>query len=212
VKPKKEATMEEERFFYHSFPRLRPDDQVDKIIAKGLSILRNVKEIGLVIAPEIVEWKQPLIDGTHRVTRLRQKRISFTELARSQVAEHGKKFGPFSLEFKVDVLRRLGALPVIYMPQSLKASGDLSTLGAMIVTQLGDVKYTINQLLQLSQVTDPKYLMANLPPGIIATHVDPNYTINLQNTEQLLTWGNCILSGIVSGCPALVRQTASKNP
>jgi hypothetical protein len=70
------------------------------IIAKGLNILRNVKDLGLVIAPEIVEWKQPLIDGTHRTTRLRQKRISFTELARSQVAEHGKNLAHSHLNSK----------------------------------------------------------------------------------------------------------------
>jgi hypothetical protein len=174
----------EERFFYHSFPRLRPGDQTDMIIAKGLSILRNVKEIGLVIAPEVVEWKQPLVDGTHRVTRLRQKRISFTELARSQVAEHGKKFGPFSLEFKIDILRRMGALPVIYMPQSLRMTGDLSTLGAMIVTQLGDIKYTITQLLHLLQITDPQWVLANasIPPSATVTHVSPDYSVNLTNT------------------------------
>ena len=174
----------EEHFFYHSFPRLRPGDQTEMIITKGLNILRNVKELGLIIAPEIVEWRQPLIDGTHRVTHLRQKRISFTELARSQVVEHGKKFGPFSLEFKIDVLRRMGALPVIYMPQSLRMSGDLSTLGAMIVTQLGDVKYTINQLQILSQITDPQWILANgvMPPGVTATSVSPDFTINLRNT------------------------------
>ena len=148
-----------------------------------MGILRNVKELGLVIAPEIVEWKQPLVDGSHRITRLRQKRISFTELARSQIAEHGIKFGPFSLEFKIDVLRRMGALPVIYMPQSLKASGDLSTLGAMVVTQLGDVKYTITQLQHLSQITDPAWALAQVvAQGLVATHVAPDYTINLRNT------------------------------
>jgi hypothetical protein len=174
----------DERFFYHSFPRPRPGDQTGTIIAKGLNILRNVKDLGLVIAPEIVEWKQPLVDGTHRVTRLRQKRISFTELARSQVAEHGKKFGPFSLELRIEVLRRMGALPVIYMPQSLRMSGDLSNLGAMIVTQLGDVRYTIAQLQHLSQVADPQWTLANavFPPGLAATHVSPDYTINLRNT------------------------------
>jgi len=173
----------DERFFYHSFPRLRPGDQMDEVVEKGLAILNNIKELGLVIAPEIVEWKQPLVDGSNRITRLRQKRISFTELARIQVKEHGKKFGPFSLEFKIDALRRLGALPVIYMPQSLRASGDLSTLGAMIVTQLGDVKYTINQLHNLSQISDPRYIMMNLaPPG--ATHVEENYTLNLQNVDD----------------------------
>jgi hypothetical protein len=173
-----DSALTAERFFYHSFPRLRPDDQMDKIVSKGLSILENIKTIGLIIAPEIVEWKQPLVDGGTRVTRLRQKRISFTELSRSEVAEHGKKFGPFSLEFKIDVLRRLGALPVIYMPQSLRTSGDLSVLGSMIVTQLGDIKHTINQLHGLSQVSDPQYVLATaVSQG--ATSVADNYELRL---------------------------------
>jgi hypothetical protein len=171
-----------ERFFYHSFPRPNSSSTKDDLLKKGLSILENVKNIGMVVAPEIIEWKQPLVDGTERVTRLRQKRISFTELERTEVAEHGKKFGPFSIEFKIDVLRRMGALPVIYMPQSLKGSRGLSSLGTLIVTQLGDVKYTIDQLQTLLQLTDPNFVMTLGPPG--TTQVAHDYKINLQNTDD----------------------------
>jgi hypothetical protein len=174
--------IKDDRFFYHSFPRSRPGDQIDEIVAKGLTILENIKTIGLVIAPEIVEWKQPLVDGNTRTTRLRQKRISFTELARSEVGEHGKKFGPISLEFNIDTLRRMGALPVIYMPQGLKALGDLSNLGTMIVTQLGDAKYTIAKLHELSEITDPEIAVRKFA-HMGVTSLAEGYTITLQNVD-----------------------------
>lgn len=173
----------QERFFYHSFPRPHPNDSVEQVVAKGMRILENIKNLGLVMAPEIVEWKQPTVDGKDRITRIRQKRISFTELARNELRGHGEKFGPFALEFKIDVLRRMGALPVIYMPQGSKELGNLTNLGAMIVAQLGDVKYAINQLHSLSQITDPQYIMKNLAPPD-ATHVAEDFTIQLQNIND----------------------------
>ena len=104
------------RNFYHSFPRVRPGESRERSIKVGLQILRAIQQLGLVLAPEVVIWKQPLENGEERTVPTRQRRISFTELSRSEVEEHAKRFGPFSLEFRVDTLRRLGALPVIYTP------------------------------------------------------------------------------------------------
>ena len=105
------------RNFYHNFPRIRPGYDHEKILKDGLKILKSIQKIGLVLAPELVEWKQVLVDGNTRSTIVRQNRISFTELSSGEIGEHGEKFGPFSLEFEIETLRRLGALPVIYMPQ-----------------------------------------------------------------------------------------------
>jgi hypothetical protein len=109
-----------DRHFYHSFPRIRPGDKREHIVSKGVAILRTIREIGLVLAPEILVWKQALANGEYRTIINRQHRICFTELSRDEIAQHGLKFGPFSLEFDIDTLRRVGALPVIYMPQHLQ--------------------------------------------------------------------------------------------
>ncbi len=170
-----------EKRLYHSFPRVRPDDSDDRIIKVGLEILQSIRQIGLVLAPEIIVWKQALENGQDRTTSVRQSRICFTELSRDQLEEHGKTFGPFSLEFRVDALRQLGALPVIYVPQRLKEDRRFSTVGETIVTEIGDIKYTINQLHQLSQLTDPNYLLTKIAPG--ATHVADDCSLTLQNTD-----------------------------
>jgi len=170
-----------EKYFYHSFPRVRSGDSDDHVIKVGLKILKLIQQLGLVLAPEIVVWKQSLENGQNRTTAVRQCRICFTELSRDQVEEHGKQFGPFSVEFRIDVLRQLGALPVIYVPQRLKEDRRFSTVGETIVTEIGDIKYTINQLHQLSQLTDPDYLLTKIAPG--ATHVADDCILTLQNTD-----------------------------
>jgi hypothetical protein len=154
------------------------------VIQVGLAILRAIQEIGLVLAPEVLTWKQSLENGEYRTITLRQRRICFTELARSEVQEHGKKFGPYALELRVNDLRRLGALPVMYIPQHLKDDRKLSTVGATVVAELADIKYTISQLHQLSQLTDPSYLLSSVAKGSAASVVE-DCVLNLQNTDPL---------------------------
>jgi hypothetical protein len=167
--------------FYHSFPRIRPDDSQDHIIKVGLEILKAIRQIGLILSPEIVVWKQSLENGKYRTIIVRQSRLSFTELSRHQVEEHGKKFGPFALEFSINSLRRLGALPVIYMPQHLKDDRKFSTVGETVVAELADIKYTINQLQQLSLLTNPEHLLKSIPG---ATSVADECVMNLHNIDS----------------------------
>lgn len=171
------------RNFYHSFPRPRPGETEEQIIEKGLLILKCIYEIGLIFAPEILEWKQPLVNGTTRTTLLRQKRLSLTELDRSEVARHSVNFGPFSLEFNIDTLRQLGALPVVYMPQQLKNHPALSSIGSSVVTQLLDIKYTINALHNLANVSNPDYIIAHSDNPDV-THVNEDYSITLDNIDD----------------------------
>ena len=63
-----------ERSFYHSFPRKLTSETPEPVIAKRLEILTGVKNIGMVLAPEVVEWRIPQIDDTTKVIRNRQTR------------------------------------------------------------------------------------------------------------------------------------------
>ena len=170
-----------DRNFYHSFPRIRHGDNHETILKDGLKILKSVHDIGLILAPELVEWKQLLVDGTTRSTIVRQNRISFTELAVDEVKEHGKKFGPFSLEFKVDTLRRLGALPVIYMPRYFSDNSHFSSLASTIVGEISDIKYTVTLLHQLSQMLNINYLKTL---DSSAETISPDAVFNLQNGDE----------------------------
>jgi hypothetical protein len=174
--------------FYHSFPRIRPGQHVKDTIPTGLQVLACIKEMGLVLAPEIVVWKQSLVSGEYRTITIRQRRISFTALSRTQLKTHGERFGPFSLAFRIDVLRRLGALPVIYMPQNITDERGYDTVGPTVVAEMADIKYMVNQLRNLRQLTDPKYLLS-ITPG--AQEVAEDCTFNLRNMDPT---GNIVAS------------------
>src|SRR5262245_56796620 len=108
--------MSNERFFYHSFPR-RPS-------VNGLSILRSIIERGLLLTPEKFEFREPLDDGSSSApASIFQKRICFTELSPNELPAHSKLFGTFALEFDINTLRAMGAIPVFYVPLHFKADG-----------------------------------------------------------------------------------------
>ena len=68
---------QEDRNFYHSFPRKLEEDNPEDVIRRGVGTLRGIKEIGLALAPEVVHWEQPLDNGEKRILKVRQCRISF---------------------------------------------------------------------------------------------------------------------------------------
>jgi hypothetical protein len=127
-----------ERFFYHSFPRRGRGAEGE--IEKGCKILSLIANLGLVMAPEVLKWSYPHADGSPpREQQTIQRRVCFTELAPHELAEHAKFFGSFALEFKIDTLRSMGAMPVFYIPQTTDADDpDLTSLGSVLVVQTID--------------------------------------------------------------------------
>jgi hypothetical protein len=121
--------MSDERFFYHSFPRPKAGEQ---LLEKGLQILAFMKEVGLVLAPEIVKWNASALSTNEEEVQILQRRACFTEIARSEVPEHSRTFGPISMAFDIADLRASGALPVIYAPQGMP-DNMVSLLSTFIV-------------------------------------------------------------------------------
>ena len=146
------------RFFYHSFPRPRQGETHNETASRGWAILRSMKRLGLILAPEVVEWRTPVSLGTSSPIQVVQRRICFTELSQQELSQHSTRFGPFALEFEITALRRIGALPVIYMPQALSEEDHLALLGPFVVGHFGQIRGTLEQLNQLDQFNDPAYL------------------------------------------------------
>ncbi len=167
-----------DRFFYHSFPRLRKPETPEYQITKGLRILALIAKTGLVLAPEVVAWKQLLQDGVTREFEQLQKRICFTELSEAELPEHGQRFGPFAIEFDLATLRHLGAIPVSYVPQSLSALGA-SAVGATLVAELFDARYTMDQLQVLREIVVQleERRLQGMP-------ISPDCVVNLQNVDS----------------------------
>ena len=151
---------DEPRFFYHSFPRLRQGETHSETASRGWAILRSMKKLGLILAPEVVEWHTPVSLGTPSPIQVVQRRICFTELSQQELSQHSTRFGPFALEFETTALRRVGALPVIYMPQALSEQDHLALLGPFVVGHLAQIRGTLERLNRLDQFNDPAYLQS----------------------------------------------------
>ena len=98
-----------------------------------------------MLTPQLIEWKQPSAGkSASRVFPVLQKRVCFTELALHELPQHAEKFGHFALEFEIDTVRRLGAVPVFYVPQPTSAAGDGSAVGTALLAIAMDA-YVVTQ-------------------------------------------------------------------
>jgi hypothetical protein len=139
----------EQRYLYHNFPR-RDNGDIDK----ALMILKSIKNHGLLLVPEHVEWMLPLEEEQPpRPFEVTQKRICFTDLAPNEVHEHAETFGMFSLEFDIDKLRHFGALPVIYVPQPIVGFDSASPAGTALLAGLFDANFILKKLAHMHWVT-----------------------------------------------------------
>ena len=127
-----------ERYFYHSFPRRGRATESE--VAKGCEILALIADAGLLLAPEVVVWQHPHANGTPpREQSYIQRRVCFTELAPEELPDHARGFGSFALEFEIETLKRMGAMPVFYVPQAVGTETDgRSSLGSTLVIQSMD--------------------------------------------------------------------------
>lgn len=123
----------DQRYFYHSFPRRgRTAPNYNEL---GLKVLESICCNGLLLVPELVTWHDPQSIG-HELLRANQKRVCFTELAPSELAQHAKHFGSFAIEYSVSSLRSLGALPVLYVPDTPAKSASLDAIGTLLLSNL----------------------------------------------------------------------------
>ncbi len=150
---KKQSTLiVPERYFYHSFPRRGADD-LTLDVKKGLAILRSMTKSGLLLTPEITEWREPLSDGTlSKPWKVIQKRCCFTELSPFELIEHSKVFGCFALEFEIKTLRQLGGIPVFYLPRASEEDTGLESLAASLLARLGEIQVLLNRLADLEEL------------------------------------------------------------
>jgi hypothetical protein len=143
----------EERFFYHSFPRRGRDTATE--IEKGCKILSLICDAGLLLAPEVVSWSYPNVDGSPgREASVIQRRICFTELSPRELSQHAKTFGNFALEFDINTLKGMGAMPVFYIPQGIKTGDEINYLGLTLVLQAMDAMLLVERLADLKDTLD----------------------------------------------------------
>ncbi|TCD01217.1 abortive infection system antitoxin AbiGi family protein [Pedobacter psychroterrae] len=129
-------------FLYHSFPRRREGD-VDH--TKGLKILESIFKSGLLITPEVYKLQESLTDDSNgQEIIVVQKRVCFTEISESELADHASHFGDITLQFELDSLLQSGLSPVFYLPQNSqeKIWGPYGTL----LTRISEVQVVLKRL------------------------------------------------------------------
>lgn len=155
-----------ERFFYHSFPRspfgsnsgwsCNPD-----CIKKGLKILESISEIGLMMTPETWELPVELVDGgpAPEPIPIYQVRVCFTAITPADLEAHSECFGPFSLEFDISVLRRMGAMPVVYLAPTIGSKTEFGGSSISLLHRLKEIHMLLERLhsmkLICSQISQP---------------------------------------------------------
>jgi hypothetical protein len=145
------SATQRERFFYHSFPRRGSNTGVE--MDKGCKILSLICDAGLLLAPKVVKWEYSHADGSPpRKQEYIQRRVCFTELSPSDLIEHAQNFGLFALEFEIDVLKGMGALPVFYIPRATSAdASEINSLGSVPVMQTIDAMVLAMRLAGVKQ-------------------------------------------------------------
>ena len=171
----------ETRFFYHSFPRPRPSETYSQTANRGWAIIELMEKLGLILAPEVVEWSDPVGLGTPSPIQVFQRRICFTELSPYELGGHSTRFGPFALEFDTTALRRIGVLPVIYMPQALSTQDHLALLGPFVVGHLDQILGSLRKLNDLDQLDNLENWQGQYPE---ATSISDECLVTLNNVDK----------------------------
>ncbi|HEX4409022.1 MAG TPA: hypothetical protein VH206_09630 [Xanthobacteraceae bacterium] len=81
-----------------------------------------------------------------------QVRLCLTELEPSELAGHSKMFGQFAIEIPSEVVRKLGGMPVFYLPQALIGAPGLSTVGTAVMSALEEIRHLLEMMARLEYV------------------------------------------------------------
>lgn len=111
---------------------------------------------GLLLTPEELVFNgEPYTDEpSGQPVRILQRRFCLTELSDTEVTDHAEVFGPIALEFDQQTLRRIGCMPVIYIPQRLSKQPEydrLALLGQTLVYRLFDTYQLLSDLTQIHE-------------------------------------------------------------
>jgi hypothetical protein len=154
----------EASFFYHSFPRKHQSD-----IRQGLVVLQSILKSGLLLTPEVILWREPGRPKNQAPTfSVLQIRICFTELLPEQLPEHSKMFGCFALEFSIENLRQLGAIPVFYVPNSAELVKGLDGAGQVLAMRIAQVQILMERLRQMKSDSPAKEVITAASQGLLS--------------------------------------------
>jgi hypothetical protein len=173
-----------ERYFYHSFPRRMRATTAE--IEKGCQILSIMRDVGLVMAPEVVTWGYEHADGSApRTSEVLQQRVCFTELEPRELPRHGQKFGRFALEFTVPTLKSLGAIPVFYIPRAMSSAVGAEGAASTLVMQFIDAMILVMRIAGVHDAIAASGQREGTFPCTFGFKESGNKTFNLEVGETM---------------------------
>jgi len=150
---------------YHSFSRAAAKSRhlysnngnKTSIIESGaLDILEKILNSGILLTPEHIHipWDDPYGSGKASELDIVQHRFCLTALNNNeQILHHSDTFGPITIGFPADIVRKLGGFPVFYLPsptiESDKGIEYFDKIGISLLYRLAEIRAileTINQL------------------------------------------------------------------
>lgn len=188
-----------QRHLVHSFPRPKPGETESSTLRRALAILALIRKIGLVLAPEVLDWDLRSIAAGSEKLQLLQRRLCLTEISPPELWQHSTVFGPIALAFDIEKMRGAGAMPAFYVPQGAM-NNALSQIGTYCVLGAHHTKYVLERLQELKNFSDPDFAA-----GHFQKPVDPNYNLTLRNSDSA---GNIVAT---SDVPARQVQSVLKH-
>jgi len=162
----------------HSFPRPKPRETEKSTLRRALAILALIRKIGLVLAPEVLDWDLRAIVAGNEKLQLLQRRLCLTEISLSELCQHSTMFGPIAIAFDVEKMRGAGAMPALYVPQGAM-NNALSQIGTFCVRGAYHTKYVLERLQELKNLSDPDFVAEHIQKPL-----DSNYNLNLHNSDS----------------------------
>jgi hypothetical protein len=171
---KTEETMS---LLYHSFPRyLVPRNSVQHTAQTGqtvqrlgaLGVLDSILDRGLLLTFENIAmpWDDPYGHLKANQLDVIQYRFCLTSLRDDEdILHHSSQFGPISLGFSTQFIRRLGGFPVFYLPSPVPGVGiaakNMDDVGVSLIYRIAEVR-AILEAVELLPATVKRTLTSNI--------------------------------------------------
>lgn len=170
---------------------------------KGLAILELIARYGLLLTPEVTEWRDVKMAPSPSESYLQvSRRCCFTELSPEELPGHSERFGAYALEFNHQILVDLHAVPVIYIP---RMSGyENYGVGPAIVTQLAHVQNLLSQLAELKKFAQAAAAASATAPLGMFKAPDGSIIVGASGTNLSFTIPAKLLERVQAVAPGFV--------
>lgn len=143
---------------YHCFPRqknrIEPGTEpIGDCIRESIEILESIFDNGILLTHENVilptHWRDPYGDALASDLEIQQFRFCLTYLQDdNELYQHSKLFGRVGVAFNIDFVRKIGGVPVFYLPAPVNqiANDELDKVGISLIYRLAEMREVLETI------------------------------------------------------------------